>query len=159
MSHIHVSLTGCLKNTDFGLCDLQGVRREVGNHAKILNKLLQMQANSVYSKDRDDGLINSQVSGTSTSLNGESLKNSPFSQEANSLETQPRSASVLIESDSKRRQTKEKLSSSSGFSIDAQELSKLAANGLKESIGHTEFEVIAGALLGFLVGLTVYSFI
>ncbi|KAF7835848.1 putative membrane protein yuiD [Senna tora] len=127
--------------------DAQGVRREVGNHAKILNKIiLQMQKNSVGSKDRDDGLINSE--GTSTSLNVQGLKNSFFSQETNSSETQPRSASMLVESDGKRRETNE-------------ELSKLAATGLiplKESIGHTEVEVIAGALLGFLVGLAVYNF-
>ncbi|KAF7835856.1 hydroquinone glucosyltransferase-like [Senna tora] len=125
----------------------EGVRREVGNHAKILNKIiLQMQKNSVGSKDRDDGLINSQ--GTSTSLNVQGLKNSFFSQETNSSETQPRSASMLVESDGKRRETNE-------------ELSKSAATGLiplKESIGHTEVEVIAGALLGFLVGLAVYNF-
>lgn len=111
-------------------------------------------------KDRDDGLINSQQ-GTSTSLNIEGLEKSLLSQETNSSEPQLRNASVLIESDSKRRQANEELLSS-GFSTEAEELSELAANGLvplKESIGHTEIEVIAGALLGFLVGLAVYNFI
>ncbi|XP_054811732.1 uncharacterized protein LOC129312956 [Prosopis cineraria] len=140
--------------------DAQGVRREVGNHAKVLNKLLQMLENSVDSKDRDDRLINSQL-GTSTSLNVKSLEKSLLSPEANSSETQLRNASVLVKSDSKREKTSEELSSS-GFSTDAEELSKLAANGLfplKVSIGHTEVEVIAGALLGFLVGLAVYNFL
>ncbi|KAK4253597.1 hypothetical protein QN277_010250 [Acacia crassicarpa] len=140
--------------------DAQGVRREVGNHAKVLNKLIQILENSVDSQDREDRLINSQT-GTSTSLNVNVLEKSLVSQGANSSETQPRNASVLVESNSKRSKTSEELSSL-GFSTDAEELSKLVANGLnplKESIGHTEVEVIAGALLGLLVGSAVYNFL
>ncbi|KAI9104197.1 hypothetical protein K1719_023033 [Acacia pycnantha] len=141
--------------------DAQGVRREVGNHAKVMNKLLQILENSVDSQDREDRLINYQT-GTSTSLNVNGLEKSLVSQEANSSETQLRNASVLVESNSKRSKTSEERSSSLGFSTDAEELSKLAANGLnplKESIGHTEVEVIAGALLGLLVGFAVYNFL
>ena len=39
---------------------LQGVRREVGNHAKVLNKVLaKIHVNSVHTKDREN-MIDSQ---------------------------------------------------------------------------------------------------
>ncbi|KAE8713589.1 Acid phosphatase/vanadium-dependent haloperoxidase-related protein, putative isoform 2 [Hibiscus syriacus] len=80
--------------------DAQGVRREVGNHAKVLNAILaKRRVNSVVTEDRDN-LIDS-----------------------------PEDYEVL---DQIR---------------------------LKESIGHTEVEVVAGALLGFLVSLAVYSIV
>ncbi|KAK7271374.1 hypothetical protein RJT34_27210 [Clitoria ternatea] len=124
--------------------DAQGVRREVGIHARTLNKLLlQMHANSLHSKDRDD-LINSQP------LKVEGLEKSILSKETTSLEPQKANASLLVKPDSKIRQA------------NGEEISKLHADGiplLKESIGHTEIEVIAGALLGFLVGLAVYNFV
>lgn len=135
-------------------CDLQGVRREVGIHARTLNKLLlQMHVNnSLHSKERD-GLINSQPK-------VEGLEKSLLSLEATTLEPQQENARILVRSGSKIRQTDEEILSS-GFSEDAKDVSKLVADGmlpLKESIGHTEIEVIAGALLGFLVGLAVYNF-
>ncbi|XP_061350192.1 uncharacterized protein LOC133295381 [Gastrolobium bilobum] len=130
--------------------DAQGVRREVGIHARTLNKLLlQMHVNSLRSKDRD-GLINSQP-GLSKPLNVEGLEKSLLSQEATSLELQQANARLLVKSGSKIRQSDWE-----------EEISKLDADGLfplKESIGHTEFEVIAGALLGILVGFSVYNFI
>lgn len=115
--------------------DAQGVRREVGIHARTLNKLLlHMQANTLSSKDRDN-LINSQPG-----------LSKPQKVEATSLEPQQSNASLLVKSGSKIRKT------------DAEEISNSAIDSmppLKESIGHTEIEVIAGALLGFLVALAV----
>ena len=109
--------------------------------------------NSIHSKDRDV-LVNSHP--RTTTMNVESFESSLVSQEA-----QPANGRVLIKSDKKTMQNNgEKLAS--GSSADAEELSKLAADGLfplKESIGHTEVEVVAGALLGFLVGLAVYNFV
>ncbi|KAJ1399801.1 hypothetical protein SESBI_30025 [Sesbania bispinosa] len=116
-----------------------------------------MHINSLHSKDRD-GLINSQP-GLSKPLKVEGLEKSLLSQESTSLDPQQANA-LLVKSGSKTRQTDEELLSSD-FSANAEEISKLAADGflpLKESIGHTEVEVIAGALLGFLVGLAVYNF-
>ncbi|KAK7334855.1 hypothetical protein VNO80_26621 [Phaseolus coccineus] len=125
--------------------DAQGVRREVGIHARVLNKLLlQMQANSLHSKDGDN-LINSQP-GLSKQLQIEDFEKSLLSQEA-TLEPQQANGGLLVKSGSKIRQTEEE-----------DGISKLAVDGippLKESIGHTEIEVIAGALLGFLVALAV----
>ncbi|KAL2330940.1 hypothetical protein Fmac_018521 [Flemingia macrophylla] len=115
--------------------DAQGVRREVGIHARTLNKLLlQMQAITLSLKD-EDNLITSKAG-----------LSKPLKIEATSLEPQQANASLLVKSGSKIRQT------------DAEEISKLAVDSippLKESIGHTEIEVIAGALLGFLVALAV----
>lgn len=127
--------------------DAQGVRREVGIHARTLNKLLlHMQASSLNSKDKDN-LINSQA-GLSKPLKVEGLEKSLLSKESISLESPKENGSLLVKSGSKIRQT------------DAEEISKLAIDGikpLKESIGHTEIEVIAGALLGFLVAFGVHN--
>lgn len=129
------------------MCDFQGVRREVGIHARMLNKLLlQMQANSLHSKDADN-LMNSQP-GLSKKLKIEDFEKSLLPQEA-TLEPQQANGGLLVKSGSKIRQTEQE-----------EEISKLGVDGippLKESIGHTEIEVIAGALLGFLVALAVYD--
>lgn len=79
---------------------LQGVRREVGKHAKVLNKLT----------------ANARRSEVMSLKGNESNK--------------------VLQSD---------------------EISEEVAPPLKESIGHTEVEVIAGALFGFLVTFSVYS--
>ncbi|XP_057458893.1 uncharacterized protein LOC130749535 [Lotus japonicus] len=136
--------------------DAQGVRREVGIHARTLNKLLlKMHVNSSLSKDRE-GLINSQP-GLSKPPKVEGIEKSILSKEV----PQQGNARLLVSSGSKIRQTDTELLSS-GLSADAEEISKLVADGLlplKEAVGHTEVEVIAGALLGVLVGLGVYNFI
>ena len=115
--------------------------------------------NSLRSKDKD-GSINSKP-GVSTPLNVEGLEKSLLSQEATSLDPkQANNARLLVKPGSKIRQTDGELLSS-GFSADAEEISKLVADGLfplKETIGHTEVEVIAGALLGIIVALAVYNF-
>ncbi|GKV37844.1 hypothetical protein SLEP1_g45819 [Rubroshorea leprosula] len=115
--------------------DAQGVRREVGNHARALNKVLPKSSiNSIASKDKD-GFIDLQR-GTSSTLNMASLD--PRSS-TNSMKSPQ-----LVTTEQRAKQT-----------------TRLAANydesPLKESIGHTEVEVVAGALLGFLVSLAVYA--
>lgn len=112
---------------------LQGVRREVGNHARALNKVLPKSSiNSIASKDKD-GFIDSQR-GTSSTLN--MAYPDPRSS------TNSRKSPQLVTTDQRVKQT-----------------TRLAANydesPLKESIGHTEVEVVAGALLGFVVSLAV----
>ncbi|XP_019431248.1 PREDICTED: uncharacterized protein LOC109338457 [Lupinus angustifolius] len=141
--------------------DAQGVRREVGIHGRTLNKLilLQIHLNSLHSKDKDD-LINYQP-GSSTPLNVEGLEKSLLSQETTSLKPQKVNAPQLVKSRNKIRQIDEDPQPSS-FSEDAEEISKLVADfqlPLKESIGHTEVEVIAGALLGILVGFSIHNLI
>ena len=132
----------------------------MGIHAKAMNKLLlKMRINSIPSKDRDN-LINSQQAEKSTPLNVDGLEKFLLSQESTSSEPQPGNSRLLVKSDKQIRQANVG-NPLSVFSADAEELSKLAATGLmplKESIGHTEAEVTAGAILGFLVGLAVYKF-
>ncbi|KFK38616.1 hypothetical protein AALP_AA3G137400 [Arabis alpina] len=84
--------------------DAQGVRREVGKHAKVLNKLT--------SKAR---ISEEEMSLTKGNKVKKSLQSEEISEE------------------------------------------KVTPPPLKESIGHTEVEVIAGALFGFLVSFGVYS--
>ncbi|XP_010465045.1 PREDICTED: uncharacterized protein LOC104745490 [Camelina sativa] len=80
--------------------DAQGVRREVGKHAKVLNKLTANASRSEV-----------------MSLKG----------------------------------------NKSNKVLQADEISEEVVPPLKESIGHTEVEVIAGAFFGFLVTFSVYS--
>ncbi|KAF8081550.1 hypothetical protein N665_0879s0006 [Sinapis alba] len=81
--------------------DAQGVRREVGKHAKVLNRLTTTNARKVEE----------------ISLKG----------------------------------------GREGETLESDEISEEVYLPLKESIGHTEVEVIAGALFGFLVSFGVYS--
>nr|VDC77614.1 unnamed protein product [Brassica rapa] len=80
--------------------DAQGVRREVGKHARVLNKLT----------------ANARKGEEEISIKGKE-----------------------------------------GETLESDEISEEVKLPLKESIGHTEVEVIAGALFGFLVSFGVYS--
>ncbi|CAA0836549.1 Acid phosphatase/vanadium-dependent haloperoxidase-related protein [Striga hermonthica] len=102
--------------------DAQGVRREVGVHAKQINKVL-LQTTS-YSRD----------------LSSNVEKTDPVFLE----EQKPTKSALLLKSDKTMQTSKVEFSSSSP---------------LKESIGHTEVEVIAGALLGLLVSLVVCPYV
>ncbi|KAI3810069.1 hypothetical protein L1987_19676 [Smallanthus sonchifolius] len=111
--------------------DAQGVRREVGVHARTLNKVLtKNQPNTYASSDR-------------TSLIESSSKKLLSNSESDN--------SLMLE---------KRLNSS--FSTDdietGSENNGPISGQLKESIGHTEIEVAAGALLGVLTSLAVYSF-
>ncbi|XP_058768754.1 uncharacterized protein LOC131642535 [Vicia villosa] len=131
--------------------DAQGVRREVGIHARTMNRLLL----HMHSKHKD-ALINSQSGSSNPPKLEETHEKSHLSQETTSLEAQHVNACVLVKSEGKIRPSDEELLSS-GFS---EEISNLVDDGLlpfKESIGHTDVEVIAGGLLGFLVGLAVFN--
>lgn len=136
---------------------LQGVRREVGNHAKVLNKVLaKIHLNSVHNKDIDDS-IDSQ-SGPSLPTSLESLR-PLLSEEASSFTSKPIKSPLLLRSDDKMRENNEAVLSSA-LAADVEEGSERSTDNsipLKESIGHTEVEVIAGALLGFFVSLAVYT--
>ncbi|WCJ28652.1 Acid phosphatase/vanadium-dependent haloperoxidase-related protein [Euphorbia peplus] len=117
--------------------DSQGVRREVGNHARVLNKL-------VNKKKQVNSVDNSQLETSSSSKERRAYANelpnttnvTPFLSESRTTQ----SAQLLISPS-----TEEPENSLDSF------------NPLKESIGHTEVEVIAGAFLGFFVSLAVYA--
>lgn len=106
-------------------------------------------------KDKD-GAIDGE--GASSTLKLESL-DPLLAQKANSFV--PKSANdspLLLKSDKNERQIKQ-MFMSSGLSDDMEGPERSADNlaMLKESIGHTEVEVVAGALLGFFVSLVVSS--
>ncbi|KAI9116401.1 hypothetical protein K1719_012568 [Acacia pycnantha] len=129
--------------------DAQGVRKEVGSHAKLLNKLvIQMQLNSVTrSKIRSQGSLSTSRPGASTHLNSQE-------QEASSLDPTLTNASSIINP----------ITQIDGgeLSAEALEVSKLVGEdclmSFKESVGHTSNEVFGGAVLGFLVGLLIHNF-
>ncbi|KAL6206192.1 PREDICTED: uncharacterized protein LOC101291316 [Fragaria vesca subsp. vesca] len=131
--------------------DAQGVRREAGNHARVLNKTLSQitRVNSIPSQDR--GRLNSQPK-TSSSLQLDRLKSL-----AKSFSSKATNAPLLSKSITKMSETTQTQIMSSGLGTDAEGLEIAGSyTPLKETIGHTEVEVAAGALLGFLVSLAVY---
>ncbi|KAB1212896.1 putative membrane protein YuiD [Morella rubra] len=132
--------------------DAQGVRREVGNHSKVLNKVLA-KIDSVPTKDRDDVIYSKP--GTPLSLSLESF-GPPLSREARSFKPKPTNSPLLLRSDDKIGQTSQAVLST-GLTDVEEERTTGSLIPLKESIGHTEVEVIAGALLGFFVSLAVYA--
>ncbi|KAG6605379.1 hypothetical protein SDJN03_02696, partial [Cucurbita argyrosperma subsp. sororia] len=115
--------------------DAQGVRREVGKHAKAINTLLQTKTpvNSSFSYEDQDRRVNSQLESSSPLLSEEGTRAltvlSPLKEEDIALS----SLATDVEEGSRREGSEWK--------------------SFKESIGHTEIEVAAGALLGFTVSL------
>ncbi|XP_050278546.1 uncharacterized protein LOC126720271 [Quercus robur] len=139
--------------------DAQGVRREVGNHAKVLNKVLaKIHVNSVHTKDREN-MIDSQP-GTSLPVSLERL-GPHVSEEASSFTSKSTNSPLLLRSDDKMRQNNQAVLSSGSAANVEEGIERTIENliSLKESIGHTEVEVIAGALLGFFVSLALYTII
>lgn len=130
------------------------MRREVGIHARALNKILHSKpgANSCPSMGRDD--VDS-YPGTSLPINTKNVG----AKGANSLTSKSINASMNLQSDRGMRQTTQ-VQSTSSLVVDAEEGPETnEPPPLKESIGHTEVEVVAGALLGFLVSLAVHALI
>ncbi|KAL4554526.1 hypothetical protein LXL04_039357 [Taraxacum kok-saghyz] len=103
--------------------DAQGVRREVGVHAKTLNKVLLTTTNQ----------------SKKPLSNQESIK---FDETTTCMQDFHKETVVL---------TPDKITKES------ENVSVSVSGSLKESIGHTEIEVAAGALLGLLGTLAVYS--
>ncbi|XP_057507554.1 uncharacterized protein LOC130790582 [Actinidia eriantha] len=141
--------------------DAQGVRREVGIHAKALNRILLQ--NLVPSDDADD-LIDSRP--RKSSSNCESFE-PLFLEEVNSLSTKKANAKLLLRSEKRKGQNGILISSSLASDVPGkpEEVAKECVGDdeievvavLKESVGHNEIEVVAGALLGLFVCLAVYT--
>ncbi|CAO2816454.1 unnamed protein product [Amaranthus hypochondriacus] len=112
--------------------DAQGVRREVGIHARTLNRrLLEDQMKSAM---EDEDIIDSPESAPRTKLKSSSFPNDP-----NDFNKEQATSTRLLGS-RVQRNTPERTNS---------------YVSLKESIGHTEVEVIAGGVFGLLVSLIV----
>lgn len=131
--------------------DAQGVRREVGKHSKALNKLSQTERpmNSSFPYKDEDLRVDSQLEKRiSSSLNRNLEIGSPMLSEESTK-------ALTVPSPVKQDVT------SSSVANDLEEGSRMEASSswkpFKESIGHTEIEVAAGALLGFTVSLITNS--
>lgn len=131
--------------------DAQGVRREVGYHAKILNKMLKIQEKSTLDPEEDD-FIDAKP-GTSSINSEEIVPLVSISEKANSctsrLESHPFRSSGI---------TTRKLGAMLSLKVDAKDSSEKTCSkyaSLNELVGHTEIQVLAGALLGFIVSLAI----
>ena len=83
------------------------------------------------------------------------------SEEASSFTSKSTNSPLLLRSDDKMRQNNQAVLSSGSAANVEEGIERTNENliSLKESIGHTEVEVIAGALLGFFVSLALYTII
>ncbi|XP_024030210.1 uncharacterized protein LOC21395011 [Morus notabilis] len=128
--------------------DAQGVRREVGIHARTLNKAL-----------KEKSRVNSSPAENIDSFNSQPGKSSPLnylSDESGSFSSKSRNSLLVSQSDKKAS----KQIPSGIKTAEANEgLERSKYSPLKESIGHTEVEVVAGALLGLFVSLAVNAFL
>ncbi|XP_077229441.1 acid phosphatase/vanadium-dependent haloperoxidase-related protein [Tasmannia lanceolata] len=133
--------------------DAQGVRKEVGYHAKILNTiLLRTQENPTPSGEKDD-LIDSKLG--SSSINSESLSPLLSVSETVSSYTENPTAPSFCRLPKLTSRPNGMPSNSVGDIEDELKKEYRKYYPLKESVGHTELEVIVGGLLGFLVSLAV----
>lgn len=124
--------------------DAQGVRREVGTHAKVLNKVMPTTLYSSSSTNDANGLVNSYSRESSSDLE---ITGPVSSEELSSFQKKP-SSSLLLKSDNRMHIRP------SGVVSDITVVSTL-----KESVGHTEVEVAAGALLGLVVSLVISPYL
>ncbi|KAJ8639866.1 hypothetical protein MRB53_016560 [Persea americana] len=148
--------------------DAQGVRKEVGYHAKILNRILLKTRESETPYREDDDLIESNQ--RTSSLTSESL--TPLlslSEKGSSYRPDPMPPCTPNRSESNRSRASTKSNSLvdgedmfrnaiSISAVDREELLRKAYGSyfpLKEYVGHTEIEVLVGALLGFIVSLAI----
>ncbi|RCV21827.1 hypothetical protein SEVIR_4G137200v4 [Setaria viridis] len=122
--------------------DAQGVRREVGNHAKVLNKFWILREKVPQDSELD--MASEFVSVTEEVISSNRSNASPSPRRSSRAES-PRL---------------NRLRSSEPDVTDLTEVnSSYIEEGylLSESVGHTELQVTVGALLGFIVSLAVYA--
>ncbi|XP_024922276.3 uncharacterized protein LOC107433054 isoform X1 [Ziziphus jujuba] len=131
--------------------DAQGVRREVGIHAKTLNKVLQAkpEANNI-----NDNIPTRQTDTIDYFQSGILESRGPkLSKEGRYVTSKPANALLVSKSENETKQSNE-VQIPCGVAGDIVEErnmnSFISTYPLKESVGHTEVEVAAGALLGFL---------
>ncbi|KAL6876346.1 hypothetical protein ACP4OV_012918 [Aristida adscensionis] len=122
--------------------DAQGVRREVGNHAKVLNKFLTLREKMAQDSEVDMTTVLISVPEEAVSSSRSTANTSNRHSSVNNLPS---------------------LNAPGNSETDASELTELKqaymedSYRLSESVGHTELEVTVGALLGFVVSLVVYA--
>lgn len=125
------------------VCQIQGVRREVGSHAKILNKILSSQ-------EEDD--VQS-PSPRSSSVNCEKM--SPFASISEKAESYGQNSESYSFRGPGITSTKVDMPSPK-VNIKVPLLKKYSNYPLlNESVGHTEVQVLVGAILGLIVSVAV----
>ncbi|TVU08725.1 hypothetical protein EJB05_42137, partial [Eragrostis curvula] len=121
--------------------DAQGVRREVGNHAKVLNRFLALKEKMEANSDLD--LAAELVSVPEEAISS-SCSNASPSRHSSGTELPTLNALRSLEPD--------------GTELTELKLAYLKkGNRLSENVGHTERQVAVGALLGFVVSFVVYA--
>ncbi|KAJ1259208.1 hypothetical protein BS78_10G136900 [Paspalum vaginatum] len=122
--------------------DAQGVRREVGNHAKVLNKFWILREN-IPLEDSEVDMASEFVSVTEEAISS-----------THSNASSPSRRILSTESPKVNR-----LHTSEPEVAELTELKQayIEDSRLSESVGHTELQVAVGALLGFAVSLAVYA--
>lgn len=137
--------------------DAQGVRRAVGTHAKTINRLM---LHEIVSMEDGEDTIDSDHGGRSASAgNVGSLGSTLGSGECvDTLREQSR-VGLSLDSNVRKVKSEAKLPIVRNV-IKGREVKKGSMESyipLNERVGHTEVEVIVGALLGFIVSLTMYT--
>lgn len=133
--------------------DAQGVRREVGYQAKVLNKIL-LRANEKPAPFRENVDSIESKSGTSSATSESLAPLHSLSEKGLSYMKNPASPLVCRSENVTSKPNAFPPSSA----VDGEEMLRPAYNNyvpLKEYVGHTEIEVLVGALLGLLVSLAV----
>ncbi|KAK4773434.1 hypothetical protein SAY87_028453 [Trapa incisa] len=117
--------------------DAQGVRMEVGKHAQVMNRVLI---------DNSIGRNIQSSNGKSTVLSSCSIEQTDYEETMVGSYNYSRSAvaSTLLREDGRKEEETEEEAVGAGSRL---------ISPLKETVGHTRVEVMAGALLGFLVGV------
>ncbi|KAL5200089.1 hypothetical protein ABZP36_021292 [Zizania latifolia] len=138
--------------------DAQGVRREVGNHARVLKKLWTLREK--MTQNPEDDCLASFPSELQSSKPETVAELVPVPEKLGSSSSQGSIASPYPRHSSGTKSSRLKaLQSSDPELTEFTELKEAYAecSRLSESVGHTELQVAAGALLGFVVSLVVYA--
>ncbi|XP_062179019.1 uncharacterized protein LOC133883665 [Phragmites australis] len=122
--------------------DAQGVRREVGNHAKVLNKFLVLREKTAQNSEVDMAV-------ELVSVREEAISSSHSNANPSSRHSSRTKSPRLNAPRSSEPEVTELTELEQAYIVEGYRLS--------ESVGHTELQVTVGALLGFLVSIVVYA--
>ncbi|CAN6444632.1 unnamed protein product [Victoria cruziana] len=139
--------------------DAQGVRKEVGAHAKLINSRLLGTQDYRVAEGKGDVAVVTECGSTSTGIS-EGKGDAPLFSTAEQLmaveggsETMRSSATLL----NKYPSSTYKPEGINSSGAEWEQGNKYVV--LKESVGHTETEVLAGAAFGFLLAITIGAFL
>uniref|UniRef100_A0A0E0HRX0 Uncharacterized protein n=1 Tax=Oryza nivara TaxID=4536 RepID=A0A0E0HRX0_ORYNI len=136
--------------------DAQGVRREVGNHARVLNKLLTLRE---ITQNPDSNSLSSSTSELHSSKPETVAELVSVAEKLGSSQGSSANPFPIHSSGTKSS----RLNALQSSETEVTEFTQLKeayteeCDRLSESVGHTELQVAAGALLGFLVTLVFYA--